>query len=91
MFDPPVGEVPTNIENIDDDEDPIFGFFFASEEKVLRIKVDDALTGVVPRLCPRPPESMCSHVPGEGCTCGLCCDCLIDPDATLTKPDYWID
>lgn len=91
MFDGPVGEIPTNLFNVDDPNDPIFGYFFATQEKGIRIKVDQNLIGFVPRLCPPPPERMCNLTPGEACTCGLCCDCLLDPQSTIVQPDYWID
>ena len=91
LFDSPVGEIKSNFVNLNDPEDQVFGFFFATKETVVRLKVEPDFVGNIRPLCPPLPESMCSTSPGEGCTCGLCCDCLIDPDATTIKPDYWID
>lgn len=91
MFDGPVGEIPTNLINRDDPNDRIFGYFFATQEKTIRVKVEQNLVGQVARLCPPPPERMCNLTPGEACTCGLCCDCLLDPESTTVRPDYWTD
>lgn len=89
MFDGPVGEIPTNFENINDPEDAIFGYFFAAQEDIIRKRVDPELASTARTLCPSP--NPCFAGPGGNCICGLCCDCLIDPSATLIKPAYWID
>jgi len=89
MFDGPVGEIPSNLSNIDNDQDFIFGYFFATQEEVIRKRVDPALVAGVPPFCPS--ASMCFAGPGSNCICAPCCDCLEDPDATLIRPDFWID
>lgn len=91
MFDGPIGEIPTNLASSESDDDQIFGYFFATQEYIIRLRFDRSTIPPVNRLCPPPPERMCSLDPGEGCTCGLCCDCLIEPSASIIKPDYWID
>ena len=89
MFDGPVGVVPTNLVNIDDPEDSVFGYFFASEEKVVRIKVPQELVGNPDPHCP--PSGPARAEGGGACLWGICCDCIADPTATLEKPDFWID
>lgn len=89
IFDGPVGEVPTNFMNINDPDDPVYGFFFASEEKMARIKVPQNLVGNPEPHCP--PNTPATSGPFGSCLWGLCCDCLADPDATTEKPSFWID
>ena len=89
MFDGPVGEVPTNFVNINDPDDFVFGYFFASEESIARVRVDPSVTGPVRTLCPS--SSPCFAGPGGDCICGLCCDCLIDESSTTERPSFWID
>lgn len=82
MFDGPVGQIPTNLKNETDSKDPIFGYFFATQERIIRIKVSPDLVGPIRPFCPRPSPTMGIN---------SCDDCLIEPQATTTKPDYWID
>ncbi len=89
MFDGPVGEVESNLININDPEDFVFGYFFATEEKLIRVRVPQSLVGNPGPFCP--PEGPSSAGPGGGCIWGLCCDCLIDESASLERPSYWED
>ncbi len=89
MFDAPVGEVPSNIANVDNDKDIVFGYFYASEEEVARVKVPLSLVGNPEPYC---PPDFAATVPGsDECTWGLCCDCLNTKESTLLRPSYWID
>ena len=89
VFDRPVGEVPTNFTNTEASDDAVFGYFFASEEKLIRKRIPQELISDIATTCPsvRP----CFAGPGGTCICGLCCDCLDDPSATLERPSWWID
>lgn len=89
MFDGPVGEIPTNFKNVNDESEAVFGYFFASEEAVSRIRVPQSLVGNPTQFCPPPGPS--SAGPGGGCIWGLCCDCLLDEQASLIRPSFWVD
>ena len=88
LFDEPVGLIPTNFENINDPDEEVFGYFFATTEKQIRQRVPEELVRDIPRPCPpiNPPQDL-----GNQCNLGVCCDCLDGPQATLTRPDFWID
>ena len=75
--------------NINDPEDFVFGYFFATNESLIRVRVDSTVTGSVRPLCPS--LSPCFAGAGGGCICGLCCDCLLDPTSTTVQPPYWND
>lgn len=87
LFDEPVGLIPTNFENINDPSDQVFGYFFATKEETIRRRVPENLIGEVQLPCPpeNPPMGM------RACNLGICCDCLEGPQATLIKPDFWIE
>ncbi len=87
-FDGPTGEVRSNFFNINDPDDIVYGYFFATEEAVIGKKaVLPEGTNVIP-IC---PQGQCFVQGSTSCSCGLCCDCLLDPDATTVKPSYWED
>ena len=89
MFDGPVGLVPTNLKNVNDPDDVVFGFFFASEEKLLRIRVPQELVGNLDPHCP--PSGPPRAGPGGSCLWGVCCDCLSYPNSTTEVPAFWFD
>ena len=88
MFDRPVGEIESNLVNISDEEDVVFGYFFATDEQIIGIRVPSELVLEQLPLCP--PPGPCLNPIGE-CICGICCNCLLLENATTVKPDYWID
>ena len=89
MFDGPVGEVPTNMTNINDPDDSIFGYFFAAEDKVTRVRVPLELIGNPGPHCP--PDGPARAEAGGACLWGVCCDCIADPTASLEQPSWWVD
>lgn len=89
IFDGPAGEIPSNFTNINDPESVAFGYFFATEEELIRRKADlPELAEVLP-VCPS--DRACFLPGGDSCVCGLCCDCLNDPNSTTVVPDFWFD
>jgi len=89
VFDRPVGEVPSNLVNVDDPSSPVFGFFFASEEEVIRKRIPDELFTDVSTVCPM--AGGCTNGPGGACTCGVCCDCRDEDNSTQIRPDFFED
>ncbi len=87
IFDGPAGEVQSNFININDPESVAFGYFFATEEEIIREKAALPELADVPPVCPS--ERACFAPNGDSCICGLCCDCLVDPNATTVVPDFW--
>lgn len=85
MFDDPVGEVTSNISNVTDPSDRVFGFFFATSVDSKRIRVTEEFTGPVSPYCP----PVVNNPPPFGCPFGICCDCLAEPQSTTIRPDFW--
>jgi len=52
MFEPPVGNITSNLVNIDNPKEEVFGFFYATEERVLRTYVSPQSVGYPSRSCP---------------------------------------
>lgn len=90
MFEPPAGQVNSNLVNVNDPDQDVFGFFYASNQIRSRILILPEMLGeTVPApLCPFPPGE--GWRPGQ-CPFTDCCDCLSIPNSSTTKPDYWIE
>ncbi len=87
MFEGPVGELVTNFKNINDPDDEVYGYFYATAVDTFHVGLKPAEIYVpIPGLFCPPNFSI-----DEGIDCALeiCCDCLTAPISTTTKPDYW--
>ena len=82
IFEPPAGKVTTNFFNVNDENDEVFGYFYATEEEVLRVFVSPELAGNPPLFCPAPPSEN-GQAPGD------CCNCLSVFGSTTEIPDWW--
>ena len=88
MFEAPAGKILSNFVNVDDPNEDVFGYFYATVEDVIRVKVNPEDVGNPGMLCPPnvPPP------PGGGCPVLVCCDCL-NPgpigESTLQQPIWW--
>lgn len=92
MFEPPAGQVPSNLTNLTNPEKDVFGYFYvtssAQEESRILVLPEQFGDDVPPPLCPVSP--------GEGWTFGDCpftdcCDCTEIDGSTQRKPDFWIN
>lgn len=83
FFETTPGKVKGNFHNIANEDEEVFGYFYASEEAVIRLFIPPALNRVKP-YCPSNPVSL-NDAPA------ICLDCLIQPRSTLEKPAFWID
>ncbi len=90
MFDPPAGKIFTNFKNIKDPvEDEIFGYFYASSQKVIRTYISPEDLGNPPKFCPPPTQGQ-----NPGRTCNLppvCCDCAALANSVTERPLWWIE
>jgi hypothetical protein len=87
MFEPPAGRLTTNFSNVDDPEDQVFGYFFATAVETVRMYMSPETVGNPGQFCPPPgPPS-----PGPCPTLEMCCDCTIIPGSSLVKPRFWTE
>ncbi len=85
MFEAPVGKIRSNMVNVNNPDEEIFGFFYATAQDTIRVFVSPELAGSPNVLCPPnvPPP------PGGGCPIEVCCNCLDEDGSSLTKPSWW--
>lgn len=80
FFDAPPGKVRGNFHNIIDESEEVFGYFYATQEAILRYYIPPA-RGEVEAFCPATgTRDWVQHV---------CFDCLSRGGSTLEKPDFW--
>ncbi len=77
IFDVPAGRAASNITNIDDPEEAVLGFFYGTAIDTVRMLASPGDVGF--------PRSACAIDPANP----ACCDCLLIPNASATKPPYW--
>jgi len=95
VFDRPVGQVPTNLTG-SNPSDNIFGYFFATEEQIIRTRVDESFSEGLQRTCyivggGSETINLCFNAPNGTCTCAPCCDCLASENSTTERPSFWED
>ncbi len=82
MFSPLPGLLASNLKNKSDDQEPVYGYFYATLENIIRIYVSPEAAGYPATNCPfNRPDGLSAH--------NQCCDCLLAPNSTTTKPAYW--
>lgn len=52
LFEPPVGNISSNFINTSNSEEEVFGYFYATEEKIIRTYISPAVAGYPERSCP---------------------------------------
>ena len=88
MFEPPAGEVSTNLSNPADDDDKVYGYFYCYAQDTLRQYISPESVGSPNDACP-PPGGLLTE---DGrCAAPVCCDCFSHPNSTIDKPEYWTE
>lgn len=82
-FESPVGKIISNISSTNNEKEKVFGFFYATEEKVRRIYVS-------PELANFPTPSCQAFQENGDLLPRKCCDCTSLKNSTTTKPEWWI-
>jgi hypothetical protein len=83
VFDNPAGTVSSNISNISDSAQLVYGFFSAYTQDTLRRFLSRQEMGNLDFYCPRPPTT---QAPPPITVCDGCIDAL---GASYNKPYYW--
>jgi hypothetical protein len=78
MFDSPPGTISTNIRNIKDPTDRVFGYFYATSQDTLPMFITPKEMGYPPLFC-ADPNSISK----------ICENCLNQHFSTLVKPKFW--
>ncbi len=85
MFDPPPGKITSNLKNITNPEEEVYGYFYATEQDTFRMLIRPNEVGNPQTYCPLPPPKEPPPSPT------WCDDCLLRQGSTLWKPGYWIE
>jgi len=83
FYEPPPGQIITNIETVSDTEGAVFGYFYGTQHDTMRVFVDSTFTSITNTICPSPP----SQDPNP--PCDFCCDCENADQSTTRKPAFW--
>ena len=83
FFEPIDAKVITNLVNIDDPTEEVFGYFYATEEKLIRTYAAPEIADNPRPFCPEP--IMFGSAPPE------CCNCLSLPNSTTERPIWWVE
>ena len=82
LFEAPAGRVKSNITNVNDPEEETFGYFYATEEREIRVFVEPSLAGNPSITCPGALNQ------GGGAPSN-CCNCLTVANSTTERPSWW--
>jgi hypothetical protein len=83
IFQAPAGKVRGNFTNVDDPKDEVFGFFYATEERVQRVFVSPEMADNPPLPCPSATDDF-------GRAANDCCNCTTITGSTTVKPSWWL-
>ncbi len=85
LFDPPAGEIRSNMTSPTDPDALVYGFFYAAAQDTLRLYISPEMAGNPLKYCPTPPS-----LSGEPGPPNACDDCLLESgDSRTEKPDWW--
>lgn len=90
IFEPPVGKLVSNMQNIENPEDEVFGYFYAAQQDTIRLYVSPEFADTPSVRCPvifqtvDPNFDYCESVP-------LCCNCLSADRSQLERPEFWVE
>lgn len=85
MFDPPAGKIRSNLFNVDNPDEEVFGYFYATQLQRTNVMFDPGQFDIeIQEVCTTP-------VTLREAPCGSfsCCACVLTPNATTRKPDFW--
>lgn len=91
IFEPPVGQVESNIFNTDESGIKPFGYFYATQQDTIRTYVSPEFAGNPDPYCPVPFPDMPSPGFVYCDTYPLCCNCSTQEGSRLEKPDFWVE
>jgi hypothetical protein len=83
LFDPPVGQIRSNITSLTDPELPTQGYFYVGSQDTIRRYISPSEARYPKRYCPLPP------VNGEAPRPTSCDDCLLEQGAQVSRPAWW--
>jgi len=79
IFESPAGRIVSNFSNIDDPEDEVFGYFYATNIDTTRVFLGPAELGPITPRCPAVSERPVD------CPDRACCDCLDEDNSSLER------
>jgi hypothetical protein len=83
MFESIPASAPSNFVNINDPDDLVLGWFYATEQDTIRRYVSPEMARNPGKACPDPPSMSPNPSPTR------CDDCLLPDGSTTVRPDYF--
>jgi hypothetical protein len=81
FFEAPPGKVQGNFRNVDNAEEDVSGYFYATEETIFRLFIPPGN---------EPPSPFCPLTISSAASVDTTCmDCLLRAGSTTIKPDFW--
>lgn len=83
IFTGPAGKIASNIVNVDDPNEDVFGYFYATTIDTVRVFISPESVGF--------PSTRCPAVSNRPVACPdiVCCDCLEANRSTTEQPIWW--
>lgn len=84
IFESTPGKIKGNLKSLNRPDEEVFGYFYVSIQDTIRFRVKAEDADYPSPRCP-PIED------GVNPVMDVCFNCLLRPNSTLEKPDYWVD
>jgi len=88
MFDPAAGTITSNLVNVNEPDEQVFGYFYASIQSKTTVMFTPDFIGNPVRKLDCTSQEQLESISGI-CKIEECCDCVTALRASTTKPDYW--
>ncbi len=89
MFESPAGKIRSNLTNLTNDQEEVFGYFYVAEQAIERLYISVEAAGNPDTICLQPV----SVPPPSGCLLPIaeCCDCLTFSNSSTLRPAFWTE
>jgi hypothetical protein len=82
MFESPPAKINSNIRNVQNPQEEVYGYFYATAQDTLRRYISPREVGLPRTYCPQPPTDRIGPT--------ICDNCLLQTGSSLSKPKFWI-
>jgi hypothetical protein len=83
MFEAPPAKISSNIRNVQNPNEAVYGYFYPSIQDTVRLYINPAQVGFPQKYCPQPPTQRMGPT--------ICDICTLQTGSTLSKPRFWVE